>query len=308
MTPAFPRSGIVGRPVSRVPARAQVVTYMFTDMTPAVSVVVPTRNSAKHLKQCLASIRGQTYKSIELIVVDNSSTDDTLKIAEQFADLVVSWGPERCAQINKGASMATGEYVFRVDSDFQLEDTVVEECVRLGSEGAGAIFVHNTPDASVGIVSRIRKFEVDMYKFDSTYSSARFVNRDLFITMGGLDEDLIAGEDYDFQNRLNRLDVKLAFANAEAIHLGEPKNLWILLKKYYWYGGQFRRFKEKNRAESEKQMAFLRGTYLKNWRNFVQHPFLGLGFIGYHILKFVAGGIGYFVSMTPFARRIEEQG
>src|SRR5689334_15994468 len=96
---------------------------------PLVSVIVPSYFSAATLDQCLESVAKQTYKHIELIVVDNHSTDGTLAIAKRYTDKVFTKGPERSAQVNYGVSKAKGEYIYKIDSDFVLEPTVVEECV-----------------------------------------------------------------------------------------------------------------------------------------------------------------------------------
>src|SRR5687768_3411679 len=78
------------------------------DPLPLVSVVVPTRNSQRTIERCLRSIREQSYPAIELVVVDNFSTDDTFQISTELADLVISAGPERSAQRNLGIERASG--------------------------------------------------------------------------------------------------------------------------------------------------------------------------------------------------------
>lgn len=258
-----------------------------------VSVVVPTRNSERYLTECLTSIRAQTYANMELIVVDNYSTDSTVDIAKKFADIVETAGPERSAQVNLGVHIASGEYVFRVDSDFRLHHDVVKECVEIMKAGAGAVVVHNTPDASVGLLARIRKFEVDMYKYSLDHTAARFLSRELFEEIGGLREDVTAGEDYDFQNRLRAAGVTIATAEAEAVHLDEPTQLVPLLRKYFWYGYDFRNYRRYNQVESRTQLAFLRLAYILHWRDFLAHPIMGLMFLAYHCAKFASGGLGY---------------
>jgi glycosyltransferase involved in cell wall biosynthesis len=190
---------------------------------PLVSVVVPTRNSSRFIDACLRSIQAQTYTPIEIVVVDNNSTDDTKKIAERYASKVLNRGPERSAQVNYGVENARGEYVYKVDSDFVLEPTVVSECVTRAKEGFDAVVVHNSPDVRIGWIARIRKFEVDMYKYDITHSSARFVRREVFREIDGFDSAITAGEDYDFQNKLNRAGYRTGFIEAEALHLGSPR-------------------------------------------------------------------------------------
>ena len=72
-----------------------------------VSFVVPTRNSARTISACVMSLRSQTYPHVEIVVVDNDSTDDTAsRAAAAGADRVIIAGPERCAQRNRGAERA----------------------------------------------------------------------------------------------------------------------------------------------------------------------------------------------------------
>src|SRR5689334_8479224 len=143
---------------------------------PKVSVIVPTYNSSATLIACLDSIKNQSYSGdIELIVVDNNSTDETKAIAKKYTDQVFNKGPERSAQVNYGVEKAGGEYVYKVDSDFILDEDVITQCVEEVSRGFDAIVVHNSPDVRVSWIARIRKFEVDMYKYDLVHSSARFV-------------------------------------------------------------------------------------------------------------------------------------
>ena len=129
---------------------------------PCVSIIIPTKNSSKHIKRCLESITNQTYKNIEIIVVDNFSSDSTISIAKEFTSKIYLHGPERSAQVNFGVLKSTGQYVYKVDSDFLLDPNVVFECVNKIEEGFDAIVVHNTPDITVSWIAKIRKFETDM--------------------------------------------------------------------------------------------------------------------------------------------------
>src|SRR3989338_2417124 len=124
---------------------------------PLVSVIVPTKNSEKFLEKCLTSIKNQTYKKIELIVVDNNSTDKTKKIAEKFTNKTFIHGPERSSQRNYGAKKSSGKYLYFVDSDFLLDENVISQCLK-EITNHDAIVVHNTPDENAGRLARIRKF------------------------------------------------------------------------------------------------------------------------------------------------------
>lgn len=258
-----------------------------------VSVIIPTRNAAQYLERCLKSVRSQTYDGIEIIVVDNASVDGTIEIARRYADKILAAGPERSAQVNFGVKHARGRYIYKVDADFELDPRVVEQCVSAVQEGSDAVVVHNSPDSRISWIAKLRKFEVDMYKYDLTHSSARFLKKEVFDRAGGFNEQITAGEDYDFQNRLNRLGCKTGFIQAEALHLGEPSHLWPHLKKYFAYGKDFRHYMKENQAERVRQLGFFRAVYLRNIGRFVRHPVLGTGFAVYHVLKYASGFLGY---------------
>ncbi len=260
---------------------------------PLVSVIVPTKNSSKTIKRCLDSVRGQTYQNIEIIVVDNHSTDQTVSTAKKYSDKVYTHGPERSAQVNFGVSKAQGGLVYKVDSDFVLDPEVISQCVAKIAEGCDAVVVHNSPDISVSWIAKIRKFEVDMYKYDLTHSSARFLKKAVYEKIGGFNEKITAGEDYDFQNKLNKRGFKTGFIEAEALHLGEPTNLWKHLMKYFIYGGDFVHYASENKKESLRQLNIIRPVYLRHWQKFFAHPVLGMEFIIYTLLKYGFGGAGY---------------
>jgi glycosyltransferase involved in cell wall biosynthesis len=263
---------------------------------PLVSVIVPTRNSAEFLEACLQSIKQQTCKKIELIVVDNHSSDDTSTIAKRYTEKFYTHGPERSAQVNYGVDKAAGKYVYKVDSDFVLDHHVIKQCVDEIAKGFDAVVVHNSPDTTVSWIARIRKFEVDMYKYDLTHSSARFIKRDVYQKIGGFNPAITAGEDYDFQNKLNRGGYRTGFIKAEALHRGEPKHFWAHMKKYYDYGRDFSNYKTENAAESKQQLGFFRSVYIRHWKDFLKHPLKATAFSIYNCFKYAAGGLGVLVT------------
>ncbi|HDY87235.1 MAG TPA: glycosyltransferase, partial [bacterium] len=87
-------------------------------------------NEEKNIANCLQSIKKQQYpqKKIEIIVVDNYSTDKTVDTAGQFTDAIYKHGPERSAQRNFGAEKAHGKYILIIDADMILSENVIREC------------------------------------------------------------------------------------------------------------------------------------------------------------------------------------
>lgn len=260
---------------------------------PLVSVIIPCRESEETISKCLDSVRSQDYGNIEIIVVDNSSKDATRRIAEEFGARVYEFGPERCAQVNFGAKNALGQYIYRVDSDFVLSGGVIRKAVEAcESGGYDSVIIHNTSDPSVSFWSRIRKLERDTYIGDELVPVARFFRRRAFMTLGGYDESLIAGEDYDITNRLREAGFKLGRIDAEDMHIGEPKSMREIIQKHYVYGKSIGRFIEKDRYMAVKQLNPLRASYLKVLPSLLPSPRVFFGFVAYETVRYMAAGLG----------------
>lgn len=107
-----------------------------------VSVIVPAYNLEKYLAKCLQSIIGQTYPHLEIIVVDDGSTDDTAKIIERFfkkdsrIKILRQQNQGLSMARNKGIKIATGEFIALVDGDDMVAPNFIEELLkRLYADG-----------------------------------------------------------------------------------------------------------------------------------------------------------------------------
>lgn len=106
-------------------------------MSKKVSIVVPVYNVAQYLRKCIDSILSQTYKDIELICVDDGSTDDSVAILESYGDkLQVVCQSNQGAGVarNSGLDVATGEYVYFCDPDDWCNPRLVELCEKKATE------------------------------------------------------------------------------------------------------------------------------------------------------------------------------
>ena len=132
-----------------------------------ISVVIATLNEKENLPVCLKSLKLQTLKNFEVVVVDNFSTDGTLEIAKSFGIGVFSLGPERSEQRNFGAQEARGEFLLFIDADMELEADVVSSCLEKASEGFDAVVI---PAISLGqgFWSDCRSLEKRLY-FEKIY-------------------------------------------------------------------------------------------------------------------------------------------
>lgn len=271
---------------------------------PKVSIVIATRNSARTLSNCLATVRAQTYKNIEVIVVDNHSWDATVEVAREMADQVRVAGPERSTQVNIGARIASGDYVYRVGSDFILDVGLVEEAVLAAeADDLDGIVVHNDSDPSVGFWARIRHFERAMYRDDFLNVAARFIRRDVFLEIGGMDEELVAGEDYDLHARLLAHGCRIGRIQAGETHVEEPISVWEIVRKYFYYGRHLRRYVHRHGRRSLYQLSPLRPAYVRNWWQFLRHPLLAGGFLFYLGVKYASGVAGFLTPGRSFGKR-----
>ncbi len=96
-------------------------------MEPLISVIIPIYNASKHLRKCLDSIVNQTYKNLELILIDDGSKDSSADICKEYADKddrIVFISRENrgvSATRNEGIDLAHGDYFSFIDADDYLD-------------------------------------------------------------------------------------------------------------------------------------------------------------------------------------------
>lgn len=253
---------------------------------PLVSVVVPTRNSARHLGTCLASILAQSVPPAEVIVCDNFSTDDTVQIAAAAGAIVIVQGPERSPQRNAAARLATGTHLFFVDSDMRLSPDVIEACLAAVAGGGGAIIV---PEVVVGssFWARCRNLEKRLGERQPGYEAARFMSRADFFRVGGYDERLVVGEDFDLHYSLLEGGVVEGRVEASIDHLEEGLSLRDYLKKWRYYASHVEPFVTK-RGAVRRRVPTIVEVSIRQWRVAARDP---LAFGGLIVLKVLGFGV-----------------
>lgn len=132
--------------------------FVAVDNRPMISVVVPVYNVEPYLKQCVDSLLGQTYSNIEIILVDDGSTDGSSMMCDEYSQqhdevkVIHQRNQGLSAARNAGLEIATGEYITFVDSDDWLEECMVEQCIQLmqkyQAEVCGVVFLKEYPDRS----------------------------------------------------------------------------------------------------------------------------------------------------------------
>ncbi len=244
---------------------------------PLVSVIVTTKNEEKNIANCLRAIKQQTFKNIELIVVDNFSEDKTAEIAEKYGAKVYFRGNERSLQRNYGAEVATGKYIIYLDADMIVSATLIEECcTKCENNLADALYV---PERIVGrgFWIKVRDFERSFYT-GTVIDAVRFVKRELFLQTGGFDVNLTGPEDWDFDRKIrDKGNVKVA--NVPLYHNEGQFNIkrYLEKKRYYSKGVQQYIAKwGKNDLETMKQTGVkyrLIGVFVENgkWKRLLRN-------------------------------------
>ena len=114
--------------------------YVFN--IPKVTVIIPAFNVEDYIYDCLISLVKQTLKEIEIIIINDGSTDNTQSIFKQWEKennvfpirYVYQENGGKCRAINRGLQLAEGELFFTVDSDDYLTDDALEKIVKWESE------------------------------------------------------------------------------------------------------------------------------------------------------------------------------
>lgn len=110
-----------------------------------VTIIIPAYNAAKYIKDCLDSVFCQTYKNIEVIVVDDGSTDNTAEIVKSYNNvffLSKDNGGSSSAR-NYGVKHASGKYIIFIDSDDYIEKDYVSTLISYTNNEDGIIVVSN---------------------------------------------------------------------------------------------------------------------------------------------------------------------
>ena len=260
----------------------------------SVSVIITTKNEEKNIENCLKSILQQSYPrdKIEIIVVDNNSTDRTKEIAKKYTERVFNRGPERSAQRNFGVKQAKGKYYLYLDADMTLSPNVISECVeKFRNSNLVALYI---PEIVTGNTfwSKVRRFERSFYNA-TVIDCVRFVRMEDFLAVDGFDETMSGPEDWDFDKKIRNRG-KVDIIESPIYHSEGKFNLRKYLKKKGYYAQSFNKYIDKwpkDDPDVKKQLGFyyrLFGVFTENgkWKKLIRHPILTLGMF---TLRFLVG-------------------
>lgn len=244
-----------------------------------VSFIVPALNEERHIGRCLDSIRGlqlpENVQGVEIIVVDNRSTDRTAEISRAGGAIVEDVVPGRpsCAR-NAGVRRSKGEWLAFIDADCELPSNWLTVCGAhlLGDEKVvAAAGVMQGPAGNASWVER-SWYEIGHRSGTTSVRNVRWlptfnllVKRDAFDAAGGFDESLATCEDCDLGYRLEKLGTLVVDPRAQVVHRGESRSLGELFRREAW------------RTRGNVQLALMRPFDGPNWLSLLFPPGAILG-------------------------------
>ncbi|MFH1188323.1 MAG: glycosyltransferase [bacterium] len=274
---------------------------------PLVSVVVTTKNEEANIKNCLQSIISQSYKNVEIIVVDNHSTDKTKEEVDRMCHSreggnpasnhisFYSYGPERSAQRNFGVEKAQGMYILYVDADMLLSSDLVENCVDYMCKN-NCIALHISEQVmGKGYWGQVRRFERSFYD-GTVIDGARFMQKKTFLKIKGFDENLSGPEDWDIDKRIKKIGPICLLPNNNSktviFHNEAQFNVFKYINKKQYYGKSFATYIEKwgkDDPDIKKQFGLWYryfGVFMEQgkWKKLLINPHLAFGMYFLRIL------------------------
>lgn len=197
---------------------------------PLVSVIIPVFNGEKYIRCAIDSVLEQDYQSIEIIVVDDGSSDATLHILNEFGDKVrIYRQPNKGSAVarNLGIKMANGPYIAFLDADdYWFPGKVSAQMKALQATGCRMVFTRFLfwnadtddawPDPALVLVQGHASFNpaskiepkwvyADLLLDCLVWTSTVLIAKEELNRVGGFDEDLRKGQDYDLWLRLSRV-------------------------------------------------------------------------------------------------------
>lgn len=272
-----------------------------TNRKPLVSVIIPVYNEEEVIEKLLVSLKNQSYLRIEVIVIDDASTDATVLLAKKYTpNIYTRKHAERSVQRNFGAKKSTGRYLLFLDADMELTKNVISDCVDLlekNNKIGGVVIPENS--VADNFWERVKAFERSFYNLegDQVTDAARFFTKEIFDKVGGYDETITGPEDWDLPDTIKKLGYGIERIESVIYHYERISSPFKVARKKFYYALKSFRYLKKQKIStfSPKTVYFLRPVFYRNWKQFLLHPILSLGMFFMLTVELIYGGIGFFI-------------
>lgn len=213
---------------------------------PSVSVVLPTYNRAGTLARAIQSVLAQTHQDLELIVVDDASSDETAKVVQRFHDPRLRYEPsaERLGVSrarNLGCGMARGEFIAFQDSDDEWRvEKLAKQLQVLRDAGpaavlvvCGDIVVNNYSSSYLGVDSAESSLDItQMSVLRLPGASCWLARKASLLEVGGFNEQLNCFEDWELSLRLSERGRVMMVNEPLAVRQKTPNSLFQTERNY----------------------------------------------------------------------------
>lgn len=255
-----------------------------------VSIIIPTKNSAKTIDACLKSINNQTYQNIEIIVVDKFSYDETIDIVKKYDVKLFHSHLNKPGARNFGAKQSNGDFILHLDCDMELENDVVEECIK-DCSGTDAIYIPET-NKGKNFLDKCRRLEKNIYVNDSNVEAARFIKREIFENLHGFDKEFDGLDEYAFHARLEKNTIKISRINSYIL-INEDLSLKKILYRKFYRGQELKEFKNKYPKDAKNRFSIIRlKSYINNIDTLFSYPLYSTGMFSLKFLEMLSFYIG----------------
>jgi len=178
-----------------------------------ISIITVTYNSEKYLQDCIESVRKQSHKDIEHIIIDGKSTDGTVRIIRRNAKFISSWISETDRgmydAINKGIQMATGDVIGVLNSDDMLASadvirTIADCFENTDTDSVYGNLVYVDPLNTQKILRFWKGISYKRYRFRYGWMPAHptfYIRRKLISEFGLYESHYYTAADYEFMAR-----------------------------------------------------------------------------------------------------------
>ena len=180
---------------------------------PFVSVIIPVYNGSKYLNQCLDALMRSSYQQYEIIVVDDSSTDESVDICRKKGVSVLQMphqsGP--AAARNYGAKKARGDILLFVDSDVLVNRETISQVIANFMNNPNVVAVFGSYDDSSRAADFLSQFRNLFHHFihQNSHQEAKTfwtgcgaIYREIFSQLQGFDEGWFSIEDTELGHRI----------------------------------------------------------------------------------------------------------
>lgn len=213
-----------------------------------ISVIIPTHNRANLLKKAIKSVLVQTFQNFEMIVADDSSTDDTKKVVKGFKDKRIKYFLKKrfpntpAATRNDGIKKAKGKYIAFLDDDDEWLPKKLEIQLRYFKENPKVGLIH-TKYYDVYNGKKIEKKDIGC--------STVMIKKECIDKYGFFDEKLICAEDRDLWMRIMKKYEKIFINEVLVVHKIHKKQVSSNIKakiksEEYFIEKYYKELEEKN--------------------------------------------------------------